>query len=46
MKESEAIPKTHQVFDIGPEAGKQYDKIISRSGSIFWNGPVGVVETE
>lgn len=44
--ESEPIPKGSQVFDIGPEAEEQYHRIISRAGSIFWNGPVGVIEVD
>lgn len=45
MGQDQDIPKGSQVFDIGPEAGRQYDEIIQRAGSIFWNGPVGVIET-
>lgn len=37
------VPKGYQVFDIGTEAEKQYDRIIEKAGSIFWNGPVGVI---
>ncbi len=42
VSSSESIPSTHAIFDIGPESAKNYDKIISRANSIFWNGPVGV----
>jgi|JI81AbrownRNA_FD_contig_71_867852_length_1235_multi_2_in_0_out_0_3 phosphoglycerate kinase len=41
MKESEDIPDDSEVFDVGPESAKFYDEIISRAGSVFWNGPMG-----
>jgi phosphoglycerate kinase len=34
------------ILDIGPETSKQYAEIISKAGSIVWNGPVGVFEID
>lgn len=33
-----------EILDIGPEAQADYAKIILRSKTLIWNGPVGVVE--
>jgi phosphoglycerate kinase len=32
------------ILDIGPESAAQFADILSRAGTIIWNGPVGVFE--
>jgi len=32
------------IFDIGPDSAKELADIISKAGTIIWNGPVGVFE--
>ena len=44
MGQNEDVPDNDQTFDIGPESEKIYDEV--RAGSIFWNGPMGVIEVE
>ncbi len=34
------------ILDIGPETAKQYAEILKTSGTIVWNGPVGVFEID
>lgn len=38
------IPDGWMGLDIGPEATREYAKVISESRTILWNGPVGVFE--
>ena len=38
------IPKNMQGLDIGPETVRKFDKIIAKSKTILWNGPLGVFE--
>lgn len=45
LTENQDIPDDSEIFDVGPESGKYYEEIISKAGSIFWNGPMGVIET-
>ena len=33
-----------QGLDIGPETVRKFDKIIAKSKTILWNGPLGVFE--
>jgi len=33
-------------LDIGPEAVEEYRKVIHASGTVLWNGPMGVFEME
>lgn len=44
--ESDNVPEGYQGLDIGPEAIKEYTRIIASAGTIVWNGPVGVFEFE
>lgn len=32
------------IFDIGPESARELADIISKAGTIIWNGPIGVFE--
>lgn len=41
---SSAIPSDHLGADIGPETAKVFGDIIRSSGTVLWNGPVGVFE--
>lgn len=38
------IPPTHAALDIGPLTSRLYQEIIKRSGTIIWNGPMGMFE--
>ncbi|TMN21311.1 phosphoglycerate kinase [Lentibacillus cibarius] len=38
------IPEDWEALDIGPETCKKYDKIVSESKLVIWNGPMGVFE--
>lgn len=31
---------------MGPETAKLFDEVLSKANSIFWNGPLGVIELE
>ena len=39
-----AIPDGWRILDIGPETIENYGKVISKAGTIVWNGPMGVFE--
>ena len=41
-----AIPDGWQGLDAGPESIKKMKEVIENSGTILWNGPVGVFEME
>ncbi|MGE3975356.1 MAG: phosphoglycerate kinase [Bdellovibrionales bacterium] len=43
---SAAIPEGWMGLDIGPKTAELYAKELSRAGTIFWNGPMGVFEME
>jgi len=38
------IPDGWRIMDIGPDSLLKYEKIINRSKTIVWNGPMGVFE--
>ncbi len=38
------IPDHWTALDIGPKTIAKYEKILKNAGSIFWHGPMGVVE--
>lgn len=42
--ESDKIPDDWMGLDIGPNSIYEFEKVIVRSKTIFWNGPVGVFE--
>lgn len=39
-----SIPDGWMGMDIGPKTIKNYEKVIKNSGTIIWNGPMGVFE--
>jgi phosphoglycerate kinase len=41
---ADAIPPGEAVYDIGPETARRYAACIGQARSVFWNGPMGVVE--
>ena len=43
---SNAIPDSWMGLDIGPDSCEQFSKVIERSKTILWNGPMGVFEME
>ncbi|MFD1739399.1 phosphoglycerate kinase [Bacillus salitolerans] len=42
----DSIPSEWQGLDIGPETREIYEKVISESKLVIWNGPMGVFEME
>lgn len=38
------VPAGWRLLDIGPETVKQYADVISKAGTVVWNGPMGVFE--
>jgi phosphoglycerate kinase len=43
-KHADQVADDDMILDIGPETATQLADIISRAGTIVWNGPVGVFE--
>jgi phosphoglycerate kinase len=41
----DAIPADWAVYDIDPETEQTFESRIERSGTVVWNGPMGVFET-
>ena len=41
-----AIPTDGIGVDIGTESRRQFRKVIAESGTVVWNGPMGIFETE
>ncbi len=39
-----AVPDGWRVLDIGPQTVANYAKVITESGTVVWNGPMGVFE--
>jgi phosphoglycerate kinase len=44
LKAAGDVDDDDMIFDIGPDSAKQLAEIISKAGTIVWNGPVGVFE--
>jgi len=44
IKKVDAIEADDMILDIGPETAKMLANLISKAGTIVWNGPVGVFE--
>ncbi len=43
---ADSIPEAWMGLDIGPDTTKRFVSAIGDSGSVFWNGPMGVFEFE
>ena len=41
---TDAIPADQMGLDIGPESAERFAGIIGTTGTVFWNGPMGVFE--
>jgi phosphoglycerate kinase len=44
LKDASDVADDDMIFDIGPKSAQQLADIISKAGTIVWNGPVGVFE--
>ena len=44
LKSADAVADDEMIFDIGPKSAAELAEIISKAGTIVWNGPVGVFE--
>ncbi len=44
LKAAGDVEDDDMIFDIGPKSAQQLADIISKAGTIIWNGPVGVFE--
>ncbi|MGB7934234.1 MAG: phosphoglycerate kinase [Gammaproteobacteria bacterium] len=44
LKDAAEVEDDDMIFDIGPKSALQLADIISKAGTIVWNGPVGVFE--
>jgi phosphoglycerate kinase len=44
IKDADAVEDDDMIFDIGPKTAQVLADIISKAGTIVWNGPVGVFE--
>ncbi|HVZ40875.1 MAG TPA: phosphoglycerate kinase [Candidatus Kapabacteria bacterium] len=44
--DADAIPADWMGLDIGPETQKVFSDIVTKAGTVVWNGPMGVFEME
>ncbi|MDT8403116.1 phosphoglycerate kinase [Sulfuriflexus sp.] len=44
VKSADEVEDDDMIFDIGPKSAQELADIISKAGTIVWNGPVGVFE--
>lgn len=44
LKTADEVADDEMIFDIGPKSAAELAEIISKAGTIVWNGPVGVFE--
>ncbi|MCB1867962.1 MAG: phosphoglycerate kinase [Gammaproteobacteria bacterium] len=44
LKAASDVSDDDMIFDIGPNSARELAEIISKAGTIVWNGPVGVFE--
>jgi len=44
LKAASDVADDDMIFDVGPESAKELADIISKAGTVVWNGPVGVFE--
>jgi phosphoglycerate kinase len=42
----DAVPDDKMALDIGPQTLKIYTDLISKAGTVIWNGPLGVFEVD
>jgi phosphoglycerate kinase len=43
---SAGVPSDQAALDIGPESVAEMAAVLSRAGTVFWNGPMGVFEAQ
>jgi len=46
VKAVDAVAEDDLILDIGPDTAARYAALIGKSGTVVWNGPVGVFEFE
>ncbi|HEY6539271.1 MAG TPA: phosphoglycerate kinase [Candidatus Dormibacteraeota bacterium] len=46
VRRAEEVPADQMILDIGPETVQRWADLISKAGTIVWNGPVGLYERE
>lgn len=44
VKPVDAVADDEMILDIGPKTAKHYAQLLGESGTVVWNGPVGVFE--
>ena len=44
MRAASAVGADEMILDIGPESAKAVAAIVSKAGTVIWNGPLGVFE--
>lgn len=44
VKPIDAVGEGDMILDIGPDTAQRYAALIAQSGTVVWNGPVGVFE--
>lgn len=44
IKEAGSIEEKDTIFDIGPKTRKDFQNYINQAKTIFWNGPMGLIE--
>ncbi|QCO67176.1 phosphoglycerate kinase [Luteimonas yindakuii] len=44
VKPVDAVAADEMILDIGPKTAKHYAQLLGESGTVVWNGPVGVFE--
>ena len=44
LKDASEVEDDDMIFDVGPDSAKVLADIISKAGTVVWNGPVGVFE--
>jgi phosphoglycerate kinase len=44
IKDADKVEDDDMIFDIGPKSAQELADIISKAGTVVWNGPVGVFE--
>jgi len=44
LKAADDVADDDMIFDVGPDSAKVLADIISKAGTVVWNGPVGVFE--